>query len=366
MSTRFLQDFVSNTKRYQTQLFCLAASCFYLLGGPPQEAKASTPERAPDNAKNILNDVNARMRGCSSKSMLDTLSEKRNTAVAKLFYSATESPLLVGTDACPGTPVPAGASFADADTTVGANNTISQLNTCIPFPAMWGPDKIYKIVLPAPASRPSCTITATPQASYDLGVYLITPSGQGCPAGTLNSNTNCVTGKDNGLIGVAEQITTAQMNTLAAGTYFVFIDSFYCGNDLSECRTPGSGANECTSGRPECWHGTYTLNISNCGMLSPTAAAVTVGGRVLSSDGRGISQAKVSVVLPSGESRSVITNPFGFYHFDDMAVGQAYVFQVDHKQYQFPSGAQLITVNDTIQNLDFVAAGSDRPQNTKH
>jgi hypothetical protein len=362
MTTSFLQDFVNKTRRYQSQIFCLAAGCCYFLSGQAQEAKASTPNEIGTNVKNTLTDVNSQMKSCKSKSLLDTLNEKRSV-MRGLLSSARESSLLAGTDNCPGTLIPAGVSYTDAagDTT-GANNTVAQMNACIPFPAVWGPDKIYKLALPAPASRTSCTISVAPQSTFDTGVYLITPVGGGCPSGTVNSVTNCVVGKDGGGKGATETITTAQLNTIPAGTYFLFVDSFYCGNDFSECRTPGSGANECAAGNPECFHGTYTLNVTNCNMLSPTAGLAGVGGRIITAEGRGISGARVSVVLPSGETKYTLSNPFGFYHFDDIEVGQAYVFQVSGKGYQFSNADQLVTVNDSIEDLNFIASGQAKGQ----
>jgi hypothetical protein len=76
--------------------------------------------------------------------------------------------------------------------------------------------------------------------------------------------------------------------------------------------------------------------------------------------GRGIANAKVSVLLPSGESRFVVTNPFGFYEFDDLEAGQSYVFEVSQKQYVFPNGAQLITVNDSLADVNFIAEPASR------
>jgi hypothetical protein len=74
-------------------------------------------------------------------------------------------------------------------------------------------------------------------------------------------------------------------------------------------------------------------------------------------DGRGIPNTRISVVLPSGESKFTITNPFGFYHFDDIGVGQAYVFQASVREYTFSAPTQLVTVNDSVDNVNFVADG---------
>ena len=90
--------------------------------------------------------------------------------------------------------------------------------------------------------------------------------------------------------------------------------------------------------------------------VTTTAANVAVSGRVMSANGRGLS--KVIVTLSGGtltQPLRAITNPFGYYRFDDLAVGQAYVISVSSKRYTFTEPARVVTVNDELQNEDFVA-----------
>lgn len=366
MSTDYLQDLVNKTRQYKTSLFCLAASSCYLLAGQPTDAKAAThPVRSQEELQKTLADITNRMAKCGSKSLLDHLYEKREAAIESYFSGTLKEMLFAGTDNCPGTLIPAGTSFSDSDTTVGANNTVDSFNAgCTAFPQSHGPDKIYKLVLPSVAVRnantPNCTITSTPTpgSGYDTAVYMLTPTGNGCPTGTGNVVTNCVAGKDNGGNNTPEQITDAQLDALPAGVYFVFVDSFYNSNPA------GSGGGACTIPNAGCFDGPYTLNVS-CQTLSPTASLVGVGGRVMTADGRGIGNARVSVVLPSGESRFVLTNPFGFYFLDDVEVGQSYVFEVRHKQYAFANGSQLITVNDSLDNVNFIAVPAGQRESHK-
>ena len=84
---------------------------------------------------------------------------------------------------------------------------------------------------------------------------------------------------------------------------------------------------------------------------APTAAGVTITGRVLNAQNRGVSKARVFITGTSGETRFTTTNPFGFYHFQDIAVGDTYVFKVQHKQYQFEP--QVLTVFEQLENLNF-------------
>jgi hypothetical protein len=88
----------------------------------------------------------------------------------------------------------------------------------------------------------------------------------------------------------------------------------------------------------------------------PTAATVSVAGRVTNSAGFGVSRATVSIVDSQGVSRSALTNPFGYYKFDEVGVGQNYIFQVSSKRYQFDP--QVIFVTEELENVNFTASGS--------
>ena len=59
--------------------------------------------------------------------------------------------------------------------------------------------------------------------------------------------------------------------------------------------------------------------------------------------------------MPDGQTRQVITNPFGFYSFDEIQVGQSYTLTVTGKGLHFANPTQVITVNADLLNLDFVA-----------
>ena len=85
----------------------------------------------------------------------------------------------------------------------------------------------------------------------------------------------------------------------------------------------------------------------------PTAASVTVSGRVLAGKGRGVSRAFVYLTDSEGNTRTVLTNSFGYYRFEDVQVGETYVFSVFSKHHQF--NPQVLTVNEEIESLNFTA-----------
>lgn len=86
--------------------------------------------------------------------------------------------------------------------------------------------------------------------------------------------------------------------------------------------------------------------------VSPSAAGVSVSGRVMTSDGRGLRNARVVLTDSHGLARTVTTSSFGAYQFDDVAAGETYVIGVVSKLYRFSS--QLVTVEDTLTNVNFI------------
>ena len=90
--------------------------------------------------------------------------------------------------------------------------------------------------------------------------------------------------------------------------------------------------------------------------LAPTAASVTVSGRV-SSGKSGIAQARVYLTGQSGETRTALTNSFGYFTFTDVQVGETYIVSVISKSYTF--SPQVIMVNEDLVNLNFSPESSD-------
>lgn len=88
-------------------------------------------------------------------------------------------------------------------------------------------------------------------------------------------------------------------------------------------------------------------------VLAPTAAGVSVSGRVLTNDGRGLRNAIVTMTEPNGNNRSYRTGAFGYFVFEDVEVGQTYIFQVQSKRFTF--APQVVTVNEELTELNFTA-----------
>jgi Concanavalin A-like lectin/glucanases superfamily/Cohesin domain/Carboxypeptidase regulatory-like domain len=88
-------------------------------------------------------------------------------------------------------------------------------------------------------------------------------------------------------------------------------------------------------------------------LTGPTAANVTVSGRVLTTDGRGLTNAIVTMTDASGNVRSYRTGSFGYFNFDEVEAGQTYVFSVNSKLYTF--APQILPINDDVSDLIFTA-----------
>ncbi len=57
-------------------------------------------------------------------------------------------------------------------------------------------------------------------------------------------------------------------------------------------------------------------------VLNPSAAPVSIGGRVFNQSGRGVSRALISLTDEHGNNRYAMTNPFGYYRFADISAGE--------------------------------------------
>lgn len=89
--------------------------------------------------------------------------------------------------------------------------------------------------------------------------------------------------------------------------------------------------------------------------IAPTAAAVSVAGRVIDLNGRGLSGVSVSATNElTGEVTFATTSSFGYYKLDELTVDTLYTIRVATKRYQFFNAERTLTLDDNIQGFDFV------------
>lgn len=90
------------------------------------------------------------------------------------------------------------------------------------------------------------------------------------------------------------------------------------------------------------------------GVLAPTSAPVTISGRVVTADGRGISGAVLILAGLDSDPRTVRTNPFGYFRFI-AAGGSGYVVSVASKSHTFVQPSIVVNPTEDITNLIFVS-----------
>lgn len=89
--------------------------------------------------------------------------------------------------------------------------------------------------------------------------------------------------------------------------------------------------------------------------FTPTAASVTVSGRVLTTSGRGIRNVIIFMTDGQGTIRTATSSSFGYFRFIDVAAGNTYIFTAKGKRFQFTQPTQVLSVSDDVTDLNFVA-----------
>ncbi len=90
-------------------------------------------------------------------------------------------------------------------------------------------------------------------------------------------------------------------------------------------------------------------------MLSPTAASASIGGRVVTNDGRGIPYSQLTLTDMFGLSRTAITGQLGYFRFEGLESGQAYILSVSAKQYSFAQPSIVVNLGEDVTELKFTA-----------
>ncbi|MBK8811289.1 MAG: carboxypeptidase regulatory-like domain-containing protein [Acidobacteria bacterium] len=97
---------------------------------------------------------------------------------------------------------------------------------------------------------------------------------------------------------------------------------------------------------------------TGAGPLVPTAANVSIAGRVLTSAGQGIRNATVTIAGGGlTEPITVVTGSFGYYKFEGLEAGGVYVVSVSSKRFVFAVPSRVVGAADDVTDLDFVANG---------
>ncbi len=91
-------------------------------------------------------------------------------------------------------------------------------------------------------------------------------------------------------------------------------------------------------------------------ILAPTAAPVSLSGRVTDANGNGIPGA-ILVLDGTGmqHRRIALSSPFGYYSFPGLPIG-TYVVTVFSKRFTFPVSSRTFTLSENVSDADFLAA----------
>ncbi len=98
----------------------------------------------------------------------------------------------------------------------------------------------------------------------------------------------------------------------------------------------------------------YADNLSFM-LTAPTAATVAIGGRVVTTMGRGVASASVSLTDSNGITQSTRTGSSGYYHFTDIPAGETYILNVSAKRFVFQIPTQVLSVTDDETEVNFTA-----------
>jgi len=88
--------------------------------------------------------------------------------------------------------------------------------------------------------------------------------------------------------------------------------------------------------------------------ISPTAASVSVSGRVTAGKGQGLPGATVKIAGTSGKPQTTLTNSMGYYNFSEVEAGSVYTVSVFSKGYSFDPSSLVLNVDDDIGDVNFV------------
>ena len=87
--------------------------------------------------------------------------------------------------------------------------------------------------------------------------------------------------------------------------------------------------------------------------LAPTAASVSISGRVVTAAGNPVAGSRVILTsLQSGVTKTALTSSFGYYRLQGVEAGQYYLLDVKQKGFQFEP--RFISVFDEITDLDLI------------
>lgn len=222
----------------------------------------------------------------------------------------------------------------------GANTTCADLNASA-LPAFshitedWG----LKFDKAADNTLPNGTYTFT----QDLGAFFPRTLQGGGPSYPFRSVTFSTANNPARMISFSSQVQITAVIIKAGPDSYVYPYSPFTFSDTDL----NTGDNRGISHVVFC----YGLN------GGPTAADGAISGRVVNDQGNPVSKAVLTLLnATTGQTRTAMTNPFGYYTFTGLDVNELYILTVSHKRFRFSEPQKTISLFDSMADVDFVGS----------
>ena len=92
-----------------------------------------------------------------------------------------------------------------------------------------------------------------------------------------------------------------------------------------------------------------TASARNAVLVAPTAATVSISGRVVTPQEFGLTNARVTLTDSQGVSRTISTGKFGSFRFTDLTAGETYVLSASSRRYTY--APQVITPTEAVTGV---------------
>jgi hypothetical protein len=201
----------------------------------------------------------------------------------------------------------------------------------------------------------------SPIESFDFTVFydpavLQAVSPFGTNAGTLSANCSVLSNSpQTGRVVVSGACATAITTTSGGVLYNLQFNVIGTSGQqtglLFNNPTTGTQTFQFNSGTPAA----ATTNGLFSVLPGPTAASVTVSGKVTTASGRGIRDVLITLTDSNGRMRTAQTTAFGYYKFESVATGETVTISAKARRFNFNQSTIVRNTNESITGADFVS-----------
>ncbi len=90
------------------------------------------------------------------------------------------------------------------------------------------------------------------------------------------------------------------------------------------------------------------------GISGANAETVSVSGRAVTAQGKGIGNVIISMTDSIGNIRTTLTDASGEYRFTNVSAGETYTFSAAAKRFTFNQPSQVMNINDETDGINFI------------